>query len=96
MANSGTLPLTAYTSAEDTTGVYRTDVNQTTIQTDWLKEVESITRESGYGDLKRSNMYLMRGLNFRGMGNPVVSNLDNSGIAFMTRPRCQSGTGSYY
>lgn len=88
MANSGTLPLTAYTSAEDTTGVYRTDVNQTTIQTDWLKEVESITRESGYGDLKRSNMYLMRGLNFRGLGNPVVSNLDNSGICFMTRPRC--------
>jgi hypothetical protein len=77
-----------YTFGQDQAGVSRLlSVNADEIAVDWLKEIELITRQSGMGDLQRAHYNMLRGINYRGTGNPVVSNLDNTGLTFFTRPR---------
>lgn len=77
-----------FTFGTDSAGAERLlSVNSDSIASDWLAEVEKITRLSGMGDLKRAHFNMLRGINFRGTGNPVVGNQDNTGITFFTKPR---------
>jgi len=77
-----------FTFGQDSAGAERLlSVNSDSIAADWLQEVEKITRSSGLGDLKRAHFNMLRGINFRGTGNPVVGNQDNTGITFFTKPR---------
>lgn len=82
------LSMNQFTFGKDPAGLERIlSVNSDQIAPDWLKEVEKITRLSGMGDLKRAHFNMLRGINFRGTGNPVVGNLDNTGITFFSKPR---------
>lgn len=89
MATETSISNDSYTYGTDENDVYRLlSVNRNEIAIDWLGEVEKVTRNSGMGDLKRAHFNMLRGMNFRGTGNPVNSNADNTGISFYTRPRC--------
>lgn len=82
-----TLSNNQFTVSPDQNGVERVSVNSDLIAPDWQKELDAISRMTGLGDLKRAHFNMLRGINFRGIGNPVVSNMDNVGMTFFTRPR---------
>jgi hypothetical protein len=48
--------------------------------------LDLISRKSGIGQLNDAYLNMMRGINHRGLGNPVASTQDNTGIIFFTRP----------
>lgn len=48
--------------------------------------LDQITRQTGIGGLSDAYVSMIRGINHRGLGNPINKNLDNSGIAFFVRP----------
>ena len=51
--------------------------------TDWI---DAVSRETGLGGLSDAYTSMLRGINSRGLGNPINKNLDNSGIVFFVRP----------
>ena len=50
--------------------------------------IDTISRSSGYGNITSNYQQVLRGLNHRGMGNPVSKTLENVGITLITRPYC--------
>lgn len=48
--------------------------------------IDIIASSIGYGSLSEAYRLMLRGINHRGLGNPVRTNRDNSGIIFFTRP----------
>lgn len=48
--------------------------------------VDQVSRITGLGSLSDAYGNMLRGINHRGLGNPINKNLDNSGIAFVVRP----------
>lgn len=48
--------------------------------------VDILASNIGYGSLSEAYRLMLRGMNHRGLGNPVRTNRDNSGIIFFTRP----------
>lgn len=50
--------------------------------------IDNITRVSGMGSLSDAYQMMLRGINHRGLGNPVKSVKDNRGIVLFTRPDC--------
>lgn len=48
--------------------------------------IDSLARKLGYGALSDAYRLMLSGINHRGLGNPVRTNRDNSGIIFFTRP----------
>lgn len=48
--------------------------------------VDSISKDSGIGQMNDAYFNMMRGINHRGLGNPVSSNQDNTGLILFTRP----------
>lgn len=50
------------------------------------REINTISRQTGLGELSIANALMMYGHNHRGIGNPVTTNLDNAGMIFFTRP----------
>lgn len=51
-----------------------------------LDQVATISRTTGYGNLATAITNSFRGINFRGVGNPVPLNTDQHGFTFFTRP----------
>ena len=49
-------------------------------------EIDRISRGTGLGSLSDAYGLMLAGLNHRGLGNPINSNQDNSGIILFTRP----------
>lgn len=50
--------------------------------------IDRITRHTGIGDLSTAYSNMLYGINHRGLGNPIISNRDNSGLTFFTKPDC--------
>ena len=48
--------------------------------------IDSLARKLGCGALSDAYRLMLSGINHRGLGNPVRTNRDNSGIIFFTRP----------
>lgn len=48
--------------------------------------VNVITKESGYGKLTSNTQQILRGINHRGLGNPMPKVMENVGITLFTRP----------
>lgn len=48
--------------------------------------IDILGRQSGLGSLSDAYGKALRGINHRGLGNPIRTNRDNSGIVFFTRP----------
>lgn len=48
--------------------------------------IDLISRHSGYGSLTQAAVNALRGINHRGLGNPIPYNTDNHGLTFFTRP----------
>lgn len=53
---------------------------------DLTELIDQISRNTGLGSLSDAYGNMLRGINHRGLGNPINKNLDNSGIVFFTRP----------
>jgi hypothetical protein len=49
-------------------------------------EIDKISRSTGLGSLSDAYGQMLAGINHRGLGNPINSNQDNSGIILFTRP----------
>ena len=48
--------------------------------------IDQIARSTGTGDITTAYANMLYGPNHRGLGNPIKTNHDNSGITFFTRP----------
>ena len=51
------------------------------------RDIDLVSRTTGLGTLSESATDAFRGINHRGVGNPVPYNTDNHGLTFFTRPR---------
>tara|TARA_B100000700_G_scaffold288181_1_gene344443 strand:- start:5806 stop:6834 length:1029 start_codon:yes stop_codon:yes gene_type:complete len=49
--------------------------------------INLISKGSGLGNLSATATNVHKGINHRGVGNPVTQNTDNHGLTFFTRPR---------
>lgn len=48
--------------------------------------LDLVSRRSGYGTRTDAHSQILKGINHRGLGNPVLTNRDDQGIMFITRP----------
>src|SRR5574343_207797 len=56
--------------------------------TSFSEAIDIISRLSGLGSLSDAYQQMLKGINHRGLGNPIRTNRDNSGIVLFTRPDC--------
>lgn len=54
--------------------------------------LNQISRQTGLGELDVANSLMTRGINHRGIGNPVSENFDQSGMGFIVRPNLNLAT----
>jgi hypothetical protein len=54
--------------------------------TTFTEAIDVISRISGLGSLSDAYQQMLKGINHRGLGNPIRTNRDNSGIVLFTRP----------
>lgn len=53
---------------------------------DIQRAIDDVSRTTGLGSMSDAYTNMLRGINHRGLGNPINANHDNSGIVFFTRP----------
>lgn len=53
---------------------------------DIVREIDNISTSSGIGNISSNTQNMLRGLNYRGLGNPQQKILQNTGITLFTRP----------
>lgn len=67
-------------------GKKQTSFRDTT--TSFTDAIDIVSRLSGLGSLSDAYQQMLKGINHRGLGNPIRTNRDNSGIVLFTRPDC--------
>lgn len=68
---------------EDLTEVAR----QTSARTSTQRDIDDVSRFTGYGSLSTAATKAFYGINHRGFGNPIPMNKDQFGLTFFTKPK---------